>query len=47
MATAYNQGDLRMEVDDDSVTLYLYDIKRVEMTRVEFEKLMEAYNGND
>ena len=46
MIVAYNQDDLRMEVDEDSVTLYLYDIKRIEMTRYEFEKLMEAYDEN-
>ena len=46
MTTLYNQDDLRMEVDEDSVTLYLYDIKRIEMTRYEFEKLMEAYDEN-
>lgn len=44
MTVAYNQDDLRMEVDEDCVTLYLYEIKRIEMTRVEFEKLMEAYD---
>ena len=44
VTVAYNQDDLRMEVDEDSVTLYLYDIKRIEMTRCEFEKLMEAYD---
>ena len=47
MTIAYNQDDLRMEVDEDSVTLYLYDINRIEMTRYEFEKLMEAYDGKD
>ena len=46
MAVAYNQDDLRMVVDEDCVTLYLYEIKRIEMTRVEFEKLMEAYDEN-
>lgn len=44
MTVAYNQDDLRMEVDEDSVNLYLYDINRIEMTRYEFEKLMEAYD---
>ena len=44
MTVAYNQDDLRMEVDEDSVTLYLYEIKRIEMTRDEFENLMEAYD---
>ena len=44
MVVSYNRDDLRMEVDDDSVTLYLYEIKRIEMTRCEFEKLMEAYD---
>ena len=47
MTVAYNQNDLRMDVDEDSVTLYLYEIKRIEMSRVEFEKLMEAYDGKD
>lgn len=47
MTALYNRDDLRMDVDEDSVTLYLYEIKRIEMTRYEFEKLMEAYDGKD
>ncbi len=47
MTIAYNRDDLRMEVDEDSITLYLYDIKRIEMTRYEFEKLMGAYDEQD
>ena len=31
-----------MEVDDESVSLYIENIKRIEMTRGEFEQLMEA-----
>lgn len=47
MTVVYNQDDLRMDVDEDCVTLYLYEIKLIEMTRYEFEKLMEAYDGKD
>lgn len=44
MNVAHNRDDLRMEVDDECVSLYLYEIKRIEMTRYEFEKLMESYD---
>ena len=44
MTTLYDREGLRMEVDDESVSLYIENIKRIEMTRDEFENLMEAYD---
>ena len=41
---AYDREGLRMEVDDECVNLYMENIKRIEMTRDEFENLMEAYD---
>ena len=44
MQVAYDREGLRMEVDDECVNLYMENIKRIEMTRDEFENLMEAYD---
>lgn len=47
MTILYDREGLRMEVDDESVTLYVENIMRIGMTRSEFEKLMEAYDEKD
>lgn len=43
LITIYNENELRMDRDDECVILHNCGIHLLEMTRVEFEALIKAY----
>lgn len=43
LITIYNENELRMDADSDCIVLSNYGIQLLEMTRVEFEALIKAY----
>ena len=43
LITIYNENELRMDRDDECVILHNCGIQVLEMTRVEFEALVKAY----
>ena len=43
LITIYNENELRMDADDECVILHNCGIQLLEMTRVEFEALIKAY----
>ena len=45
LITIYNENELRMDRDDECVILHNCGIQLLEMTRVEFEALILAYEG--
>lgn len=43
LITIYNENELRMDADSDCIVLSNFGIQLIEMTRVEFEALIKAY----
>lgn len=43
LITIYNENELRMDRDDECVILHNCGIQVLEMTRVEFEAMVKAY----
>lgn len=45
--TIYDRDGLRVDTDEDSVSFFLYDVLKVQMTRDEFESLVDVYFDED
>ena len=46
MNTIYNHHDLMMQADEECIVIHNFGIQLIEMTREEFEALIDAYQAD-